>query len=792
MNNQLTALQIRVQGIVQGVGFRPFVWHIAHLYQVKGEVWNDSGGVTIQAWATDANMQEFLQRLENDLPPLAQVDQISTQPLKKQLKLDDFTITASHQGQVQTNVSPDAATCPECLKDTLNPKNRRYHYPFTNCTHCGPRLSIIKKIPYDRGNTSMGDFPLCDNCRKEYENPADRRFHAQPNACEKCGPHIWLADNKGQQVAIKNNAIASTAELLQQGKIIAIKGLGGIHLACDASNAQAVQTLRQRKKRYAKAFALMASNVEMIRHYAKVNSDEEQQLQDKSAPIVILQAINSPTHKLPKDIAPGQNGLGFMLPYTPLHHLLMTQLTSPIVLTSGNSSDEPQCIDNKDALTRLQSIADYFLLHNRDIVNRLDDSVLRLADQQVRIIRRARGYAPAPIKLPRGFENTPEILAMGAELKNTFCLLKDGQAILSQHMGDLENATTLRDYHHNLTLYHQLFEHNPQIIVVDKHPDYFSTQAGQQLAAEKSLELISVQHHHAHIAACMAEYQLPIDHPMVLGIALDGLGYGEDQTIWGGEFLLCDYQGFRRQAWFQPVPMLGGAKAMYEPWRNTLAHLWQLDKNELNWEQLNQEYGDLEIFQFLNQKPLSTLKTMANKGLNSPLASSAGRFFDAVAATLGLCTEQAVFEGQAAIELESQAETVIQSITLEQSKDYIASIEKTEAGYVFNWQPIWLSILRDMQQGIPIPDIAAYFHLGLAQSLLNMTLRLAKQLEFKQVVLTGGVFQNRLLLENTSLLLREKGFQVLSPRHLPANDGGLSLGQIVIGACQKLSIRKSN
>lgn len=781
----IKALQIRVQGIVQGVGFRPFVWHIAHECGVKGEVWNDAGGVTILAWAREANLETFLYRLEHDLPPLAQVDQITTQSLSAELKHDDFIITASHEGEVQTNVSPDAATCPACLEDILSDSNRRYHYPFTNCTHCGPRLSIIKKIPYDRKNTSMVEFPLCDKCRSEYENPADRRFHAQPNACDQCGPHTWLENQHGEIMAQKQDAILSAAQLLREGKILAIKGLGGIHLACDATQAEVVQELRHRKKRYAKAFALMAPNVDLIRRYATVHSSEEQQLRDKSAPIVIVQAQGE---SLPEGIAPGQNGLGFMLPYTPLHHLLMAELNKPIVLTSGNSSDEPQCIDNKDANQRLAQIADYFLLHNREIVNRLDDSVLRLADQEVRILRRARGYAPAPLKLPPGFATAKPLLAMGAELKNTFCLLKQGQAIISQHMGDLENAPTLRDYHHNLTLYAHLFEHQPETIVVDKHPDYFSTQAGQQLAAERSLPVVEVQHHHAHIAAVMAEYKLPIDSPRVIGIALDGLGMGEDGTIWGGEFLLCDYQSSQRLGYFQPVPMLGGAKAMYEPWRNTLAHLWQLENSaDLDWQSLKQNYAELPLFQFLNQQPLSTLKTMADKGLNSPLASSAGRLFDAVAAALGLCRENAWFEGQAAIELESLSETVISEITADQAQRYQALLNNTEQGHILNWQPVWISLLQDLRAGRSVAEIGASFHLGLALSLVAMTERIAQIHSFQQVVLSGGVFQNRILLEQTSKQLRASGFKVLSPSQLPANDGGLSLGQAVIGAARQLN-----
>ena len=765
----ITAEQIRITGIVQGVGLRPTLWRLAEECGIAGQVWNDAGGVSMHAWGRQASLENFARRIEAEQPPLSRIDRIVRSPLRDAGDAPtDFRILASREGTVRTDVAADAATCPECLAEVLDPNNRRYRYPFTNCTHCGPRLSIVRAIPYDRANTSMAPFPMCAPCRTEYEDPADRRFHAQPNACGDCGPQFWLEDAAGNRLAPDRecDVIETSARLLRQGDIVAVKGIGGIHLACDAGNPQAVDTLRKRKQRYHKAFALMARDIEMVARYAVASEAEADLLQDRAAPILVLNAAGEP---LAAGVAPGQNTLGFMLPYTPLHHLLMQGMTRPIVLTSGNRSDEPQVIGNRDARERLDRIADYYLLHDRDIVNRLDDSVLRMADGRPRFLRRARGYAPRPIPLPEGSGEGGNILAMGGELKNSFCLLQGGRAILSQHMGDLEDAATYLDYRHNLQLYRQLFHFRPDLIAVDRHPDYLSTQLGRAMAAEEGVPLVEVQHHHAHIAGCMAEHGLPLDGGKVLGVALDGLGFGDDGTLWGGEFLLADYRGFKRLARFRPVPMLGGAQAVREPWRNTFAHL--LDTP--NWEWVAAEFADLEIVRFLQGKPLATLQTMTRKGLNSPRASSAGRLFDAVAAAVGVCRESAGFEGQAAIELEALA-----AGHFAQQVDFAYGFELRDA--CLGWAPLWTPLLRDLSEGVEPGVIAARFHHGVAIAIATTAGRLCRRHAVETVVLGGGVFQNRLLLERTSSLLRDQGLCVLSPVMTPANDGGLSIGQAVI------------
>ncbi len=760
---------IHVTGTVQGVGFRPTVWRLASECGIVGRVWNDAGGVTIQAWGSREVLDDFVLRIEFAQPALAHIEQISRAALEEDVKApDDFQILLSREGEVRTTVTADAATCADCLSDVLDPDNRRYRYPFTNCTHCGPRLSIITAIPYDRANTSMAPFTMCERCRGEYEDPSDRRFHAQPNACADCGPQLWLQDNRGNRLAEdeEKDVIQTAARLIRDGKIIAIKGIGGIHLACDAANESAVNALRRRKQRYHKALALMATNVEMVSRYAKVNKAGASMLQHHAAPIVVLSAAGE---HLASGIAPGQNSFGFMLPYTPLHHLLMLELDGPIVLTSGNRSEEPQCIDNQDACQRLDEIADYYLLHDRAIVNRLDDSVLRLADGEPRFLRRARGYAPQSILLPQGLAAGANILALGGELKNSFCLLKDGRAIVSQHMGDLEDASTYRDYQHNLQLYRKLFDFDPQLIVVDRHPDYLSTKLGHSMAAEEGVRLIEVQHHHAHIAACMAEHGLPLDTDKVIGVALDGLGFGEDGNIWGGEFLLADYAGFERVANFKPVPMLGGAQAMREPWRNTFAHL----STSLGWDYVCENYSDLEIVAYLKGKPISNLLTMAEKGINSPKASSAGRLFDAVAAAVGVCRDAAGYEGQAAIELEALA-----SEQFAQQSDFAYGYGLEDD--CLDWTTMWKALLDDLRGKVEPAVISARFHHGLAIAVAQTAADLCSQHNSQTVVLSGGVFQNRLLLECASQLLREQDLTVLSPQDLPANDGGISLGQAVV------------
>jgi hydrogenase maturation protein HypF len=655
----------------------------------------------------------------------------------------------------------------------LDPANRRYRYPFTNCTHCGPRLSIVRAIPYDRANTSMASFIMCPQCQAEYDDPADRRFHAQPNACADCGPGVWLEDAAGNRLEPEgdDDVIHAAARLIRAGSIVAVKGIGGFHLACDAGNAAAVDELRRRKVRYHKALALMARDLDMVRRFAAVNAAEAALLRDRAAPVVVLDVAGE---SLPAGIAPAQQTLGFMLPYTPLHYLLMQDMTRPIVLTSGNRSDEPQTIDNLDAHRRLERIADYYLLHDRDIVNRLDDSVLRVADGRPRVLRRARGYAPQPILLPESFAGAGSILAMGGELKNTFCLFQAGRAILSQHIGDLEDAATHRDYGSSLQLYRQLFGHQPSVIVVDRHPGYFSTRAGQELAAEAGARLVAVQHHHAHITACMAEHGLPLDAGKVLGVALDGLGLGEDGTLWGGEFLLADYCGFERLAHFQPVPLTGGAQAIREPWRNTFAQL----RGMLGWERVARDYAGLDIIRYLNARPLAILQTMAERGLNSPMTSSCGRLFDAVAAALGVCRERVSHEAQAAIELESLATAEFHA---QAAQAYPCDFSEGNVR-VLGWRRLWEALLEDLRQETSAATIAARFHQGLARAVAESARALCLQHALDTVVLGGGVFQNRLILEGVSERLRTAGLKVLSPGDLPANDGGLALGQAAIAA----------
>ena len=522
---------VRVRGLVQGVGFRPTVWRLAQDCGIAGEVWNDAQGVMIQAWGIAAALDEFVHRLRDNPPPLARIDTVECAPLSDTQSHSSFDIVASRTGVAQTGVVPDAASCELCMAETLSPSDRRHRYPFTNCTHCGPRFSIVSAIPYDRANTSMRRFALCPDCTAEYENPADRRFHAQPLACPACGPTIWLEPLGDGPSPATADAAETAARLLLDGAIIAVKGIGGFHLACDACNADAVERLRTRKHRYDKPFALMARDLDIMRRYCAMTPQDERLLRSAASPIVVLPTEGR--ERVAAAVAPGQRTLGFMLPYTPLHHLLFEGVDRPIVLTSGNLSDEPQCIDNDEARLKLAGIADYGLFHDRDIVNRIDDSVTRVMAGEVRMLRRARGYAPAPIALPEGFAASPPVLAMGGELKNTFCLLKKGQAILSQHLGDLEDAATFAEYRRSLALYCELFDHAPRILATDRHPQYLSTQLGQEWAAREGLALEEVQHHHAHIASCMAEHAVPLDAPPVLGIALDGLGYGDDGNLLG-------------------------------------------------------------------------------------------------------------------------------------------------------------------------------------------------------------------------------------------------------------------
>jgi hydrogenase maturation protein HypF len=781
---------IRIRGTVQGVGFRPTVHRIATACQLRGDVCNDGDGVLVRVIGTATNLDTFVAQLQRDCPPLARITTIERHPLNDLPQQPDFQIVPSQVTAAHTSIPADAATCAHCLTEVWDPGSRWYRYPFTTCTHCGPRFSLVQRIPYDRAHTSMAPFQLCSQCQQEYQDISDRRFHAQPIACPACGPQVWLLDGAGQPVDVTAwsalDALDAVAQMLRQGAIVAIKGVGGFHLACDATHPQAVQTLRQRKQRDAKPLALMARDLATLERYCQVSAQERQLLTQVAAPIVLLRCRReSAAPPLAAEVAPGLDRVGVMLPYTPLHHLICQNLDRPIVLTSGNACHQPQVIDNETALQRLQGMADYYLLHDRDILNRLDDSVVQVVADQPQILRRARGYVPDPLPLPLGFAASPSVLAMGSELKTTLCFTRGAEAILSQHLGDLAQVQNFTAYQETLDRYLQLFEHQPQVIAIDRHPDYLSSKLGQALAEANGLPLATVQHHHAHVAACMADNGLALTSAPVLGIALDGLGYGEDGSLWGGEVLLADYGQYRRLASLQPIALLGGTQAMVQPWRSTYAHLM----HALGWEALADRYGHLELVQWLAQKPRVQLDRMLQQGLHSPLASSCGRLFDAVAAAVGLCRDRASYEGQGAMQLEALARIGLDLVGGQgYAWDLISPVPTNSPALSPEWvidpTPMWQELLADLQVGRSPPEIAARFHLGCGQTLVQVVLNLSQQHRFEQVALTGGVFQNRLLLEQVSQRLRQLGFQVLGHRRVPPNDGGLSLGQAAIAAAR--------
>jgi hydrogenase maturation protein HypF len=773
-------VEIRVRGRVQGVGFRPYVWTCAKELGLAGEVFNDAEGVLIRVAGSRDAIAELLRRLQHEAPPLAHVEGLESQSFPGDLPTD-FRIVASREGRVRTQVSPDAKICDACIADISDPSNRRFRYPFTTCTHCGPRFSIVSSVPYDRANTTMAMFGMCAECAAEYGDPADRRFHAQPIACPACGPRVKLARLNGQPVAHSAlDDVDAASRLIRQGEIVAVKGLGGYHIACDASNAASVARLRQGKRRDGKPLAMMARDLDVIRRYAQLGEAEAARLASIEAPIVILPAGGE---RLPDAIAPGLNELGFMLPTTPLHHLIMAPIDVPVVMTSGNLSHEPQLIDDGPALAKLKHIAAYALIHDRAIANRIDDSVARPMDGKIRLLRRARGFAPAPMPLPPGFDNAPEILALGAELKSTFCLVKHGEAILSQHQGDLQNSETYEDYCKNLRLYTSMFQHGPVAFAVDRHSDYLSSKLGARFAQEREAPLIEIQHHHAHVAACLAENLRPLTAPKVLGIVLDGLGVGDDNQIWGGEFLLADYLGSERIATFRPVAMLGGDRASREPWRNLYAHL----AASKNWTQWRRDFGALRLLDALDAKPRATLDAMLKSGLNAPLASSCGRLFDAMAAALGLGWDAQSYEGEAAMKLEALADPE----ALRDDEAYPMAISTGADLPMIEPLALWNDVFGDLRRATPPGTMAARFHQGLAKAIVGMTLQLAGRADakgprFDTVALSGGCFQNRILFEGVAQKLRAQNFTVLAHSKVPANDGGLSLGQAAIAAASLL------
>jgi hydrogenase maturation protein HypF len=742
-------LTIRVRGQVQGVGFRPFVWQLARAHGVTGQVLNDPEGVLIHAHGASP---AFLDDLREKAPPLSRIDAIETAPHAFDAPPTSFLIAASEGVGGRTRVTPDAATCPDCLAEIRDPADRRFGYAFANCTHCGPRLSILDRLPYDRAQTSMAAFAMCDACRAEYEDPGDRRFHAQPVACAACGPRVWLERDGAEQAG---DALGAAALLLQEGHILAIKGIGGFHLACDAANAGAIATLRNRKGRPAKPLALMAPLDILLRHAAPT-AEELDLLQGPAAPIVLLEKHGAP---LPDLLAPGQATLGWMLPYTPLHHLLFDRLPTPLVMTSGNLSGEPQVIGNDEARAKLSRFADAFVMHDRDIRRRLDDSVERVTPHGPMILRRGRGRVPGTLPLPPGFEDAPDTLATGGQMKGAICLTKTGQALLSHHLGDLDDRLCFEEFRKAVADYAQLFDHAPARIACDLHPGYRASTFARTLAEETATPLTRVQHHHAHLASCLGEHLWPRDGGAVAGIILDGLGLGTDGTIWGGEVLLGDYAGFERIAWLRPVPLPGGDAANREPWRNALARLDASGRAAL-------------ADRLLPGRPLATLRHAMAEGLNAPLSSSAGRLFDAFACLLGFDGAQS-FEGEAAMGLEALA---ARAPGAEGGPPY--GFGDPARGGAMDDTPLWDGAARDLADGTAPEVMAHRFHAALARSFALQARRLVEDGRAHAVALSGGCFQNARLLDLTLKAL--DGLPVMFHAHVPANDGGLALGQALV------------
>jgi hydrogenase maturation protein HypF len=783
----LKLASIGVRGIVQGVGFRPFVYGLAVKYNLKGWVYNTSEDVRIEVEGATEAIKQFERELETKAPPLAHIENVTIEyHPPRGYKNFEIRQSQAQEGRYQL-ISPDVATCQPCLGELLNPEDRRYRYPFTNCTNCGPRFTIIDDMPYDRPKTTMRYFHMCPQCQAEYDNPRDRRFHAQPNACPKCGPQVQLVDNRGKLIA-ESDPIAAASQLLKEGKIVAIKGLGGFLLACDATNDTAVKTLRQRKKRSSKPFAIMVTDVDEAKRHCYVSPEEEKLLTSPQSPIVLMKWREDSSGS--REVAPNLQFLGVMLPYTPLHHILLRDTGRPLVMTSGNLSEEPIARDNDEALRRLSGIADYFLIHNRDIYSRYDDSVAIVERGTSQLIRRARSYAPYPIRLPF---KTRQVLGCGAEEKNTFCLTKDNYAFLSQHIGDMENMETLEHFDSTISLYKRLFHVEPEIVAHDLHPDYLATKYARELG-ESGIKLVPVQHHHAHIASCLADNGL--ESP-VIGVAFDGTGMGADGNIWGGEFLVADYRNFRRAGHLEYLPLPGGAAAIKRPYRTAIGYiLTLLGENALNaviatLNEVKGKQSQLASIRQVSEVEIEVIKRQIERKMNSPLSSSMGRLFDVLSALLGIRGE-IDYEGQAAVELEmaayssviarpvpSEARELDEAIS-GNNESYPYRIVEDEGIRVVHLRDLLSAVIEDLHRGISKGRISIKFHNTVAQMINEMCHLIADETSIRQVALSGGVFQNRLLLRKAVSLLESSGFQVFTHRQVPCNDGGISLGQAVI------------
>ncbi len=778
-------VRVEVEGTVQGVGFRPFVSRLARELELTGWVQNTRNHVLIEVEGNLPVVEEFLQRLRTDAPSSASVETVSTTVVPV-LDDDGFSINQSAEsGQRVLVISPDLATCADCQRELADPHDRHFRYPFLTCTQCGPRYSLLAAIPYERSNTTMAGFELCSACRTEYSTESDRRFHAEPIACQICGPSLCLWDEQGHETAKDEAALQQAATLLEQGLVVAVKGLGGFQLWVDAKSEEAVRRLRDRKRRLEKPFAVLFPSIDAVRDYCLLSSDEEALLCSPQAPIVLARKRRDAV--LVDAVAPSNPYLGVMLPATPLHHLLMASLGRPMVATSGNRSEEPIVTDEREALVRLQGIADALLVHDRPIARPVDDSVVLVVPGKVQsvdgeqkekpradvmILRRARGYVPLAIRwndvLASGVQGP--ILALGGHLKNTVALLRGNRVVLSQHLGDLSTLEADRAFRQAVEDLQRLLHVTPQAIACDLHPDYRSTTFGGELAATLSVSLVPVQHHHAHVASCMAEHQLDGE---VLGIAWDGAGYGGDGQVWGGEFLIASYRQFTRFASLKPFRLLGGEAAMKEPGRSAAAVLWELMGEEM----LTLSLSSWKVTD--NQR--AQLASVLRSGVASPWTTSIGRLFDAVASLTGLC-HQASFEGQAAMAVQFAAEQAVEAggVTVEGYPMDLVPSHSSDTQWMIDWRPMVTAILDDLRRGISPELIAGRFHMGLAEA----TVRVAQAAGLPRVALTGGCFQNRLLLSLVRQQLEAAVFTVYSHALVPPNDGGLSLGQAVVAAHQ--------
>jgi len=754
---------VRVRGVVQGVGFRPFVFRLATEGRLSGHIGNDTDGVIIEIEGTNESINAFLTRLRSEPPPMARIDSIDVADVPVTGEAGFAIISSQVLGRVSTGIPADAATCSDCLRELLDPRDRRFRYPFLNCTNCGPRFTITRSIPYDRPQTSMAAFPMCPACQAEYDDPMNRRFHAQPNACRDCGPHVWMVGTDGVEIAAED-PIAASIDRLIEGQIMAVKGIGGFHLSVDATIEQAVMRLRDRKHRYGKPLAVMVRDVAAARAFCHLSNEEESLMQSAAGPIVL--ARSRANSGIAPSVAPGIPWLGIFLPYAPLQHLLFAdKRLRALVMTSANLSEEPIAIDNDEARSRLANIADAFLMHNREILQRCDDSVAAIVDGAPQLIRRARGYVPLGIELPL---DAPPLLAVGGHLKSVFTLTRGRFAYQSQHLGDLESPTALAFFEESLVHLMHTFEVEPEVVVHDMHPGYMSTGWAQRWASERGLRLIAVQHHHAHIAACMAEHA--VGGP-VIGLSLDGTGYGTDGRIWGGEVLVCKLDGFERFAHLDFVPMPGGDAAVREPWRMAVGHL-----HAAGWDVASRSVLDLLG---AREREARLLVRMMERQINSPLTSSLGRLFDAAAALI-LGRRKVDYEAQAAIELEGVAVD---------EPDDVGSYSLTLSGGDWPREParlglssLWHGIMVDLENGVSKAKIAACFHAGVANGFVQAAISARTATGIHTIALSGGVMHNRRLSHLLRTGLEEQGFRVFQHRRVGPGDGGLSFGQAAVAA----------